>query len=399
MRHGLVHHGFPLNMKLSMANRSSQRWRNAGFVLALSATCAVSVPVFAQTPPDGAAIYQQYCAVCHGERGDGQTRARRGLNPPPRDFTTPLARAELTRERMLTAVRHGRPGTAMMAFDARLGEAEISAVVDHIRASYMLQEEVPVDAAMVSEAAGERLYVSNCAVCHGDDGNGAMWTKTSLNPPPREFTLASPDELTRERMINSVTHGRPGTAMMSFAQRLSPAEIEVVVDYVRGNFLGKAPQPSIPGGMPGHPPVPAQPPVPIAAADMTLPFPNNLVGDASKGGEFYMNNCATCHGEKGDGNGPRAAFNRPPPRNFLGEEARRTLNRPNLLRAIAIGKPGTVMPAWSKVLSDQEMANVAEFVFQRFVAPDAGSRPVAAEDAPLSTAPEPASDEKKKARS
>lgn len=382
-------------MKPPMTSRLPKRWCGTGLAVALSALWVIPGSVVAQAPADGAAIYQQYCAVCHGERGDGQTRARRGLNPPPRDFTTPLARAELSRERMLAAVIQGRPGTAMMAFDTRLNEAEIAAVVDHIRASYMLQEDVPVNAAMVSQAAGERIYVSNCAVCHGDDGNGAMWTKTSLNPPPREFTLASPDELSRERMITSVTHGRPGTAMMSFAQRLSAAEIETVVDYVRGSFLGKGLQASAPGAMPGHPPIPAQPPAPVVAADMTLPFPNNLVGDAVKGGEFYIDNCATCHGEKGDGNGPRAAFNRPPPRNFLGEEARRTLNRPNLLRAIAIGKPGTVMPAWSKVLSDQEMANVAEFVFQHFVAPTA-STPAAGPDSVTPDAPPTSLEDKKK---
>lgn len=378
------------SMKLSSPIRSRHGWRAASVIAALGVHFAVSAPLLAEAVPDGAALYQQHCSVCHGERGDGQTRARRGLNPPPRDFTTPLARAELSRERMLAAVAEGRPGTAMMAFGARLSETEIAAVVDHIRDSYMLQEEVPVSAAMVSEAAGERIYVSNCAVCHGDDGNGAMWTKTSLNPPPREFTLASPEELSRERMITSVTHGRPGTAMMSFAQRLSPEDIVTVVDYVRGNFLGKALQAKMPQDIPGHPPIPAGPPAPVAAADMSLPFPNNLVGDAGKGGEFYRRNCATCHGEKGDGNGPRAAFNRPPPRNFLGDDARRTLNRPNLLRAIAIGKPGTVMPAWSKVLTDQEMANVAEFVFQQFVAPE-GVAPVVEPEA----APTP---EKKKAQ-
>lgn len=362
-----------LSMKPSIQSSLCKGWRGASLVAALIASFAVAVPALAEIPPDGAAIYQQYCAVCHGERGDGQTRARRGLNPPPRDFTTPVARAELTRERMLASVAHGRPGTAMMAFDARLNETEIAAVVDHVRANYMLREEVPVSAAMVSQAAGERIYVSNCAVCHGDDGNGAMWTKTSLNPPPREFTLAAPEELSRERMITSVTHGRPGTAMMSFAQRLNAEEIETVVDYVRGKFLGNALRASTPADIPGHPPLPASPPEPVVAADMSLPFPNNLVGDAGRGGEFYRRNCATCHGEKGDGNGPRAAFNRPPPRNFLGEDARRTLNRPNLLRAIAIGKPGTVMPAWSKVLTDQEMANVAEFVFQRFVAPQSAA--------------------------
>jgi mono/diheme cytochrome c family protein len=32
-----------------------------------------------------------------------------------------------------------------------------------------------------------------------------------------------------------------------------------------------------------------------------------------------------------------------------------------------MGRQGSEMPAWSKVLTEQEIANVAEFVFQRFV--------------------------------
>ena len=205
-------------------------------------TMANVVPSLAAVAPaPGRVIYDEYCSVCHGEQGDGQTRVRRGLNPPPRDFTSPLAKAELSRERMLASVTHGRPGTAMMPFASRLKEEEIAAVVDYIAANFLPKEDVPVDAAMVARVEGEHIYVNNCAVCHGDGGNGAMWTKSSLNPPPRDFTSEqSAQELSRERMITSVTFGRLGTAMMSFANRLAPQELERVVDYVRGSFLGKA---------------------------------------------------------------------------------------------------------------------------------------------------------------
>jgi mono/diheme cytochrome c family protein len=52
------------------------------------------------------------------------------------------------------------------------------------------------------------------------------------------------------------------------------------------------------------------------------------------------------------------------------------------------------MPAWSKVLSDQQIANVAEFVFQAFVQPEqfpeiSGVEPV------TSPAGEPAETKKK----
>ncbi len=104
-----------------------------------------------------------------------------------------------------------------------------------------------------------------------------------------------------------------------------------------------------------------------AIADMSLPMPLGLKGDPDKGRVFFMGNCFTCHGVLGDGNGPRAYFITPPPRDFLLETSQQRLNRPVLFEAITNGRLGTNMPAWGKVLSSQEIANVAEFVFQNFI--------------------------------
>jgi mono/diheme cytochrome c family protein len=104
-----------------------------------------------------------------------------------------------------------------------------------------------------------------------------------------------------------------------------------------------------------------------AIADMSLPMPLGLKGDPDKGRIFFMGNCFTCHGVKGDGNGPRAYFITPPPRDFLLESSRQRLNRPVIFEAITNGRVGTNMPAWGKVLNSQEIADVAEFVFQNFI--------------------------------
>jgi mono/diheme cytochrome c family protein len=106
---------------------------------------------------------------------------------------------------------------------------------------------------------------------------------------------------------------------------------------------------------------------PTAVADMSLPMPLGLKGDPDKGRIFFMGNCFTCHGVAGDGDGPRAYFITPPPRNFLLETSRQRLNRPVLFEAIANGRLGTNMPAWGKVLNNQEIADVAEFVFLNFI--------------------------------
>ena len=85
---------------------------------------------------------------------------------------------------------------------------------------------------------GAKVYVENCSICHGDKGNGDTRTQGSLRPPPRNFTtMTAAVELTRERMILSVTHGRPGTGMMPHKDRLSEQEIVAVVDYIRTNFM------------------------------------------------------------------------------------------------------------------------------------------------------------------
>lgn len=106
-----------------------------------------------------------------------------------------------------------------------------------------------------------------------------------------------------------------------------------------------------------------------AVSDMQLPMPMGLKGDFAKGATFFIHNCATCHGAKGDGNGPRAYFITPPPRNFLLDTSRKRLNRPVIFEAVTNGRLGTNMPAWSKVLSNQEIADVTEFVFQNFIQP------------------------------
>lgn len=220
------------------------------------------------------------------------------------------------------------------------------------------------------------IYHNYCSVCHGDHGDGQSRAQNALVPPPRDFTApAAAAELSRARMITSVTYGRPGTAMVGWKTQLSDKEIGAVVDYVRQTFMKpqSGPPPAIAGisGVKAHggrerdEPAAAKPAAP--AADMSLPFPDKLTGDRTKGAAFYMGNCATCHGVKGNGEGPRAYFIVPRPRNFLDPATRKIFNRPALFNAIAHGKLGTEMPAWSKVLSDQEIANVAEFVFENFI--------------------------------
>jgi len=361
---------------------------------------------------DIAALYLKNCSICHGDEGDANTRAQSGMYPAPRDFTTAEAAIELTRERMIKSVTDGRPGTTMVAHKKRLSEQQIADLVDYIRSRFMqLPEAAGIPAAV---SLGEKVYTDHCSVCHGDNGNTALWAQNGLNPAPRDFTSPeAQNNLTRERMLRSVTDGRSDTGMVSYKTRLSKDEIAAVVGFIRFKFMGvdpdkdtgaaplamgkpevQTPPPSRVGGIPGvdtplaaarptstgvdphqqphTASIPAVVPVPPATGDsvdvdMSLPVPQDLKGDLAWGRQFYAANCFYCHGVTGEGDGPRAHFNIPQPRDFTSEASRQVLNRPRIFNSITNGKVGTVMPAWGKVLTEQEIAGLTEFVFQVFI--------------------------------
>lgn len=248
-------------------------------------------------------------------------------------------------------------------------------------------------AANASPIKADVLYHEYCSVCHGDRGDGNSRAMKSLNPPPRDLTKAGAS-LPRDYILHVITEGKPNTAMVGYKSRLNAEQLAALADYVHNDIVnrGAAISAGMITGISGTsgttggtgtsaaagagtapvPPIAAPiPPVkPVSAderADMKAGFPSGLKGDAAKGKDFYVKNCAECHGVKGDGQGPRAYFIRPVPRDFLHERSRLTLNRPAIYAAVFFGRNGTEMPAWSKVLTEQEIANVSEYVFQTFI--------------------------------
>ncbi len=202
---------------------------------------------------------------------------------------------------------------------------------------------------------GAEIYHDYCSVCHGDRGDGNSRAKDGLITQPRDFTLPGLSEvLTRDSMIDTVKNGRPGTAMTGWTSRLDDRQVESVVDFIRREFMDQA--------------ITTEPEQTETVS--TAPLKNGLVGNYDEGRKFYDNNCATCHGLKGDGNGPRAYFIFPKPRNFISETSRLRLNRAVLFNAVKYGIRGKEMPAWGKVIDDQQIADVVEYVFQAMILTD-----------------------------
>lgn len=314
------------------------------------------------------ALYKENCAICHGANGDGRGRAQ-GLMPPPRDFTSQKSAIEMERFRLIRGIANGVENTAMTGWEQRLERDEIAGLADYILDRFVKGAKRGIPAELSKKLdIGERVFMENCSVCHGDYGKTGVWTRSNMDTPPRDFTTPFAKEvLTRSRMINSVVRGRPGTAMMAFGERLQQNQVEAVVDYIRIALMGHSPEQAMVNDAAGGGDTDA-----YVSRDefMAQPFPVKLTGDPEKGRSIFRDNCIQCHGEKGDGQGPRAYFIKPKPRNFISEDSSRALNRPKIYKAVHGGLKGSVMPAWSKVLKEQEMANVAEYVFRAFVLKD-----------------------------
>lgn len=93
-----------------------------------------------------------------------------------------------------------------------------------------------------------------------------------------------------------------------------------------------------------------------------------LKGDAAKGEGTYKNMCASCHGDKGDGNGVAAAALTPKPTSFT-DAANADRLTPEYVYNItknggaSVGK-SPMMVAWSGSLKDDQLRDVAAYVLK-----------------------------------
>jgi sulfur oxidation c-type cytochrome SoxX len=82
--------------------------------------------------------------------------------------------------------------------------------------------------------------------------------------------------------------------------------------------------------------------------------------------DTYKALCQRCHGEKGDGHGPIAIYLDPYPRDLTKAGFMNSKPLERLKASIQHGVAGTSMPAWSKVISEQQIEGVLEYLLATF---------------------------------
>jgi cytochrome c oxidase cbb3-type subunit 2 len=223
----------------------------------------------------GKVVYEQYCALCHGEQGDGKGHYSEDTTPVPRDFrqgtfkwrSTPSGSlpTDADLEKVLV---NGLFGTSMSSFSTSLTHRQRLDVIAYIKtfsprfatekpeAPITIPPEPPYTAESVTR--GEAVYQKfNCAQCHGDAGHGDGPSADDLKDDwgngivPYDFTEGHVKCGNNGSDIYRVfIAGLNGTPMPSFADSISPAEAWDLVHFIQSL------SPDYPKNVTGTPPTP-----------------------------------------------------------------------------------------------------------------------------------------------
>ncbi len=180
---------------------------------------------------------------------------------------------------------------------------------------------------------GQALYRQHCEVCHGREGRGGMGMPIG-NP-------ALLDIASREYILRTIEHGRPGRIMPAFGEHLSEAQIGAIADYIRQWSPNPAPNYKY----------------------------FAIEGDPQRGAQLYQRNCRHCHGERGQGlQGTGVSFSRSRdlpimPTALANPGFQLAASDEMLISIISNGISGTPMPSFRKRgLNDTDIRDLVSYL-------------------------------------
>lgn len=118
------------------------------------------------------------------------------------------------------------------------GEAPLHSPEDHMAGMHNVPEEAaavpnPIAASDESIAAGAELFATNCAICHGENGEGDGPAAASLDPKPADLHADHVQSLTDGGFFYIISHGKPDTPMPAWENVLAENERWHVINFLR----------------------------------------------------------------------------------------------------------------------------------------------------------------------
>ncbi|MBT9582929.1 cytochrome c [bacterium] len=86
--------------------------------------------------------------------------------------------------------------------------------------------------------------------------------------------------------------------------------------------------------------------------------------ETSAGRDLFVQNCQSCHGPEGKGDGPAGAALDPAPRDLTRRPYKFGCGPGPVFRTITHGLEGTAMPGFGQSLTESERRQIADYVFQ-----------------------------------
>lgn len=225
---------------------------------------------------------------------------------------------------------------------------------------------------------GKNLYEKQCSACHGSEGRGNGPAAYLLYPKPRdfsrnEFRLVSTTQMkaTDEDLFKTISRGMPGSAMPPWGH-LAENDRWALVYYVR--FLAELTTFQKSGDIQLN-----QTDIPWNTVEKMLkkeidpkalvevtPEIERTVEGINRGKDLFIKACASCHGREGKGDGPQAMQDSSgypvKPRDLTAGVFKADSSSPELYTRIIAGIPGSPMPSYNRVLSDEQIWDLIHYV-------------------------------------
>ena len=226
-------------------------------------------------------------------------------------------------------------------------------------------------------ARGQSFFANQCAICHGESGDGQGKFAYLINPRPRNlqqgnFKLATTQNQipSDDDLLRTISRGMPGSAMPPWGH-LPQSDLQALVKYVRhihsSAVKTELDQLAAEGDL-------AKGEVAAELVARTQPGPPLVVRAEPqfdslrwfRGRRIYLQACAACHGADGHPVAEAVKFDDEgypvPPRSFINGIFKGGSEGHQLYARIVKGLKGTPMPSYEGVYSDDEIWDLIHYV-------------------------------------
>jgi mono/diheme cytochrome c family protein len=188
---------------------------------------------------EGAEIYRELCAQCHGPDGDG------GIGPALSDPTFQDANTD---EDIFDTINLGHDATAMIGWGEILSAEQIQQLVEMIRQLEQAPVETPASTPVETQPATGAptftadvlpIFDAKCKMCHGTLGGWDGSTYASVMNSGDHAPVVIPGDAEGSLLVQKLLGTQAEGTIMPPAGKLPDDEIQIIIDWVAGGAAEK----------------------------------------------------------------------------------------------------------------------------------------------------------------